>query len=87
MYVYVMSSQYETHTNTCMLQSYYNIRDNSFFNARGWAGKNEGWAKSNSGQSEGGGGGGYLNNFYYCFILKQILSVRSGLTLHGLQAF
>ena len=26
--------------------------------ARGWAGKNEGWATSNSGQSEGGGGGG-----------------------------
>ena len=28
--------------------------------------------------------GGYLN-FYFCFILKQILSVHSGM-LHGLQA-
>ena len=26
-----MPSQYETHTNTCMLQSYYDIRDHSLF--------------------------------------------------------
>ena len=31
--------------------------------ARGWAGKNEGWATSNSGQSEGGGGGGVKNKY------------------------
>ena len=64
--------------------------------ARGWAGKNEELAKSNSGQSEGGhqqictqrgggGGGGYLI-FYFCFIFKQILLVLSGLTVHGLHA-
>ena len=31
------------------------------------------------------GGGGHLT-FYFCFIFKQILSVLSGLTVHGLQA-
>ena len=62
--------------------------------ARGWAGKNEELATSNSGQSEWGhqqictqrGGGAYLI-FYFCFIFKQILSVQLGLTVHGLQAF
>ena len=32
--------------------------------ARGWAGKNEGWATSNSGQSEGGRGGGSSINLH-----------------------
>ena len=56
----------------------------------GWAGKNEGWAASNSAeQSEEGGlssinlhtkrGEGYLM-FYFCFSFKQILSELSGLT-------
>ena len=66
--------------------------------ARRWAGKNEGWATSNSGQSEGGGGGGVINKsahkeggwgypiFYFCFIFKQILSELSGRTVHVLQA-
>ena len=65
--------------------------------AREWAVKNEGWATSNSGQSDGGalgvinksahkeGGWGYLI-FYFCFIFKQILSELSGRTVHVLQA-
>ena len=62
--------------------------------AKGWAGKNEELATSNSGQSEGGhqqictqrgGGGGYLI-FYFCFIFKQIFLVLSGLAVHGLHA-
>ena len=59
--------------------------------ARGWAGKNEGWATSNSaGQSEEGGGLSSINLhtkrgegypiFYLCFSFKQILSELSGLT-------
>ena len=63
--------------------------------ARGWAGKNEGWATSNS--VMGGGGGGKKKNahkeggwgdpiFYFCFIFKQILSELSGRTVHVLQA-
>ena len=65
--------------------------------ARGWAGKNEGWATSNSGQSEGGhrqictqrerrGAPDFLFLFYFQTNTFRALGTNGTRTVHVLQA-